>query len=290
MTWAEEKDSATTYLCFVDPCFSSDGVVISGNICSIIIPKCGSAVLDFGDENGQETLKAIPANRPDPVEDHPEPGLLERFMRNEVNGPERRRVVRHLLAGCAVCGEVTRRLWELGEAPPGGRLPEELEPAADLQADAAACHRRVVQLLEAGRWAESLRELHRARRLYKRLGDGPGLARLRHLEGKIGQALGAPAEAEAAFRDARRDLLLEGLGGEAAEALLDLAVLYARQGRSGAIRELAGALSPILRAPNLRQGVGVALLFFRGLAESEQASLEALSEILRYVRPVEASR
>ena len=210
-------------------------------------------------------------------------------MRNEVDGPERRRVVRHLLAGCAVCREVTGRLWDLGEAPRGGRLLEDLEPPEDLQADAAACHQRVLRLLEAGQWGESLRELQRARRLYKRLGDGPGLARLRHLEGKIGQALGAPVEAEAALRDARRDLLLEGLGGEAAEALLDLAVLYAREGRSGAIRELAGDLSPILRAPNIRQGVGMALLFFRGLAESEQASLEALSEILRYVRPVEAA-
>lgn len=209
-------------------------------------------------------------------------------MRNEVDGPERRRVVRHLLAGCAACGEVTRRLWELGETPGGGPLLDDLESLEELRRDAAACHQQAVRFLEAGQWRESLRELQRARRLYKQLGDGPGLARLRHLEGKIGQALGVPAEAEAAFRDARRDLLLEGLGGEAAEALLDLAVLYAREGRSGAIRELAANLSPILRAPNMRQGVGMALLFFRGLAESEQASLDALSEILRYVRPVGA--
>jgi len=226
----------------------------------------------------------------DRAEDHPEPPLLERFMRNEVDGPERRRVVRHLLAGCAVCAEVTRRLWTLGDAPRQGGLLDELEPVEELRADAAACHQRSAGFLETGQWGESLRELQRARRLYMRLGDGPGLARLRHLEGKIGQALGAPAEAETALRDARRDLLLEGLGGEAAEALLDLAVLYAREGRSGAIRELAGDLSPILRTPNIRQGVGMALLFFRGLAESEQASLEALSEILRYVRPVAEER
>ena len=147
-----------------------------------------------------------------------------------------------------------------------------------------------MRLLEGDQWGESLRALQRARRLYKRLGDGPGLARLRHLEGKIGQALGASAEAEAAFREARRGLVLEGLGGEAAEALLDLAILYARQGRSAEIRALAEELLPILRVPNIRQGVGAALLFFRGLAESEQASLEALSEILRYVRPVATGR
>jgi tetratricopeptide (TPR) repeat protein len=225
---------------------------------------------------------------------HPDPSLLERFMRNEADGPERHEVVRHLLAGCARCTEVTRRFWDLGEAPParalaGGnsaaRLQDDLEPAADLQADASAYHQRALRLLEADRWGESLQALQRARRLYRRLGDGPGLARLRYLEGKIGQALGASAEAETAFRDARRAFVLEGLGGEAAEALLDLAILYAREGRSAEIRELAEDLFPILRTPNIRQGVGAALLFFRGLAESEQATLEALSEILRYVRP-----
>jgi len=217
-------------------------------------------------------------------------------MRNEVDGPERRRVVRHLLSGCARCVEVTRRFWDLGEPPRGGRpagladLQNEIEPTAELQAEASAWHQRALRLLEGDQWGESLRALQRARRLYKRLGDGPGLARLRHLEGKIGQALGASAEAEAAFREARRGLVLEGLGGEAAEALLDLAILYARQGRSAEIRALAEELLPILRVPNIRQGVGAALLFFRGLAESEQASLEALSEILRYVRPVATGR
>jgi tetratricopeptide (TPR) repeat protein len=192
--------------------------------------------------------------------------------------------------------EVTRRFWDLGEPPRGGRpagladLQNEIEPTAELQAEASAWHQRALRLLEGDHWGESLRALQRARRLYKRLGDGPGLARLRHLEGKIGQALGASAEAEAAFREARRGLVLEGLGGEAAEALLDLAILYARQGRSAEIRALAEELLPILRVPNIRQGVGAALLFFRGLAESEQASLEALSEILRYVRPVAAGR
>jgi hypothetical protein len=52
-------------------------------------------------------------------ENHPDPRLLERFMRNEAAGEERRWIVRHLLAGCARCGAITRRLWELGEPGPG---------------------------------------------------------------------------------------------------------------------------------------------------------------------------
>ena len=40
-------------------------------------------------------------------------------MRNETEGEERRRVVRHLLAGCARCVVVTRRFWSLAEGAEG---------------------------------------------------------------------------------------------------------------------------------------------------------------------------
>jgi tetratricopeptide (TPR) repeat protein len=48
---------------------------------------------------------------------HPDPILLERFMRNEVDGAERRWIVRHLIAGCSRCVAVTSRLWSLGDPP-----------------------------------------------------------------------------------------------------------------------------------------------------------------------------
>jgi tetratricopeptide (TPR) repeat protein len=49
--------------------------------------------------------------------EHPHPGLLERFMRNEAEPAERRRVVRHLIAGCSQCLAVTSRFWSLADAP-----------------------------------------------------------------------------------------------------------------------------------------------------------------------------
>ena len=49
---------------------------------------------------------------------HPDPQILERFMRNEAGAQERRAVVLHLLTGCAQCVAVTRRLWILAETPP----------------------------------------------------------------------------------------------------------------------------------------------------------------------------
>jgi hypothetical protein len=50
---------------------------------------------------------------------HPDPSQIARFMR--VGGLPReevRAIVRHLLTGCPRCVEVTRRLWNLGDAPP----------------------------------------------------------------------------------------------------------------------------------------------------------------------------
>ena len=40
---------------------------------------------------------------PSDPRDHPDPTLLERFMRNEVAAAERRWIVRHLIAGCSRC-------------------------------------------------------------------------------------------------------------------------------------------------------------------------------------------
>lgn len=48
-------------------------------------------------------------------DEHPSGETLERFMRGELKPRDRRQLVRHLLAGCGHCLEVTRRLWMLGD-------------------------------------------------------------------------------------------------------------------------------------------------------------------------------
>lgn len=163
-------------------------------------------------------------------ENHPDPQLLERFMRNEAAGEERRWIVRHLLAGCARCGAITRRLWELGE-------------------------------------------------------PGPGVAAVERKEGRGGDASGSPAEAEAALLDAYWRFLGEGLGAQAAAALLDLGVLYAREGRVSEILPLTENMLPIFQARDLRKGVAAALVCFRSLVESGRAPVGLLAEMARYVGP-----
>ncbi|HET9211622.1 MAG TPA: hypothetical protein VFR03_14535 [Thermoanaerobaculia bacterium] len=155
-------------------------------------------------------------------ENHPDSQLLERFMRNEAAGEERRWIVRHLLAGCARCGAITRRLWELGE-------------------------------------------------------PGPGVA--------AGELPPPEPREEAALLAAHRAFLAEGRGDEAAAVLLDLAVLYTRQGRASEVLPLTRNLLPIFRTPGLRKGVAAALVCFRALAESGRADVGLLAEMARYVGP-----
>ena len=290
--------------------------------------------------------------------DHPDPQLLERFMRNEADARERRVIVRHLLAGCPRCTAVTGRLWSFGEARPdrmavrragrlelkarlaaerdrleeaecllgqalalyrslgerhlegrvlilaavvrsraGGeaaqeaigrlrqglaRLEEEREPALA----AAACHRLALLLAETGREQDALAPLRRARSLYERLEDGangPNLARLRHLEGVIAAALDAPEEAETALREGMGELLRAGLGAEAARALLDLALLYTRQGRAADVRRLAEGFYPICQVRGVGLSVVTALLFFRRLVETGHATPEVLFQVARFL-------
>lgn len=166
-------------------------------------------------------------------QDHPDPQLLERFMRNEAAGEERRWIVRHLLAGCARCGAITRRLWELGEPGPGVAVERRKE------------------------------------------------------EKKAGEASRSPVAVapETTLLNAYRRSLAEGLGSQAAATLLDLAVLYAREGRTAEILPLAQDMLPIFRTRDLRKGVAAALVCFRSLVESGQADVGLLTEMARYVGP-----
>lgn len=58
---------------------------------------------------------------------HPSRDLLKRFVCSTLELPdaaERRRIVRHLLAGCPYCQEVTRELLLGGPAGPAEDVPE----------------------------------------------------------------------------------------------------------------------------------------------------------------------
>jgi hypothetical protein len=68
---------------------------------------------------------------------HPDPSLLERFLRGELDADERKRVVRHLIGGCPTCRNLAGDLWQAppprptakSAAKPTGRAKSETRPA-----------------------------------------------------------------------------------------------------------------------------------------------------------------
>ncbi len=66
---------------------------------------------------------------------HPDPSLLERFLRGDLPAAERRGVVRHLISGCAACRSLAGDLWRAPLSPPPEPqkepLPTEYRAAMD---------------------------------------------------------------------------------------------------------------------------------------------------------------
>jgi tetratricopeptide (TPR) repeat protein len=160
---------------------------------------------------------------------------------------------------------------------------ELLDAEADPPLFASALHRLAALLLEAGQRPEARQVAARLLPVYERRGDRAGLLRLRSLTAKI-------EEDEAALLAAREGLLAEGLGAAAAQASLDLAVLYARKGRWEEIRRLAEEIFPLFRTRDLRRESMAALLVFRRAVETETASLEFLVEVAGYLLGSRRSR
>lgn len=102
--------------------------------------------------------------------EHPHPGLLERFMRGDVRGAEKRQVVRHLLAGCPRCVAVTRRIWNFAGGRPllphSPTLPIFAADAANIEpilpATLATYDRALAQALAAGQRREEEMATERA--------------------------------------------------------------------------------------------------------------------------------
>jgi len=155
----------------------------------------------------------------------------------------------------------------------------EVDPISDPRLFMVAQHNLVLCLTESGRYEEARELLARARPVYHQVGDQMGLLRLRWLEGKIGIALGHFAAAEETLRDVRKELVERELGIDAALLSLDLAHIYAHEGRSGELLHLAEEMIPMFRCRDIHREALAALLVFQKAAEMERATLGLIREV-----------
>ncbi len=144
----------------------------------------------------------------------------------------------------------------------------------------AARHNLIWYLNESGHHEEALSVLQTTRVVYAELGDHAHLVRFRWLEGRIARDLDRFDQAEEALREARDGLIERGTGLDAAFATLDLATVYAKQGRVGELKRLASEIVPVFESRDVHREALAALLLFRQAALAEEVTLGLLERIL----------
>lgn len=163
-----------------------------------------------------------------------------------------------------------------------------LGPSAEPRLLVSAQHNLILFLFEGGRSDEALHLLASVRPLYHQVGDRMSLLRLRWLEGKIAVSQQRFREAEQILREVRKELIERELEFEAALLSLDLAQLYAFQGRSAEMRRLAEEMLPIFKSRDIHREAIAALLLFGKAAEMEQVTLGLIREVSSYLKDCHA--
>lgn len=145
-------------------------------------------------------------------------------------------------------------------------------------------HNLAHYLCEAGSFEAAATTMAEARDLYQELADSYTQLRRAWLEGKIAAGLGRFEEAESSFKTIRQSYLDKGLGYDAALVAIDLALLYAQQGRTSDLKDLAEEMYPIFAAEDIHREAAAALALFQEAAHQEAATVGLLAELSAYLK------
>ena len=121
--------------------------------------------------------------------------------------------------------------------------------------------------------------LHRHRSLLVGEGAVWSTIRVLSLEGRIAGGLGRLAEAEERFAAARRMCLDHEMEFDAAMFGLELAVLYAEQGRMAEVREIAQRIQPAFASREVHREATAALVLFQQAVAAERVTVEAIRSL-----------
>lgn len=159
-----------------------------------------------------------------------------------------------------------------------------LDPRQEPLGFLGARHNLIVTLAESGRVREAFALLFHTRPLYLKMGDRLTLLRLRWVEGRIALGLERIEQAAAAFREVRDAYVELGLDYDAALVSLDLALVYARQGRTYDMRVLAEEMLTIFQSRDIHREAMAALFVFCAAARAEEAELVLVEEVSDFLR------
>lgn len=159
-----------------------------------------------------------------------------------------------------------------------------IDPDRDPRLLLSAWHNLVDNLSEAGRYLEAQKLLTQARPLYRQFPEPRVQNRLKWVEGKIARGLGQTEQTEILFLASRDGFLSAGMAYEVALVSLDLASLYAEQGRMKELKRIAAEMLPIFSSRQIHREALAALAFWRQAVEAEKAGLELVTGVASFLK------
>jgi hypothetical protein len=164
------------------------------------------------------------------------------------------------------------------------RTAAETADPADLRTALYARHNQACYLCELGSFEAAAATVQEIREMYEEFPDPYTQLRLAWVEGKIAAGQGRSKDAERAFQTVFQAYLDHHLGYDAALVSLDLALLYAREGRTADLKALAGRMHPIFAAEEVHREAAAALLLFQEAAGREATTLGLLENLSAYLK------
>jgi tetratricopeptide (TPR) repeat protein len=147
-----------------------------------------------------------------------------------------------------------------------------------------ARHNLIDDLAESSRFLEAQSLYRSTRPLYRSFPDAWTQNRRKWVKGKISRGLGQIDHAESLFLAARDGFLGEGIPYDTALVSLELASLYARQGRTADLKRLAAEIVPIFSSLNIHREALAALAFLHQAVETERASEALVASVAAFLR------
>ena len=139
-------------------------------------------------------------------------------------------------------------------------------------------------LTDAGRHAEAAALLPKVRGLALKIGNRLDLLRCRWLQGLVSAGLGQLEQAVADLEYVAGELVALAIAFDAAQACLDLAQVYLRQGRPGEVKRLAGQIVAVFQAQRVHHETLAAVIVFQKAADQERATAELAKKLSDFLR------
>ncbi len=161
---------------------------------------------------------------------------------------------------------------------------ELIDPERDPRLTLCCHHSLVVYVNRSGRHAEAAASFETLQPLYGRFQEPWIQLRRLWLEAEIAEGLGDLQGAESIYRTVRDGFLRQGIGYDAALVSLNLAALFATQGRNEEIRELATDMLQVFESRDLHREAIATLIVFQRAAQQETVTFEMVQGLARYLR------